>query len=607
MKNPINDVNEYLRIFRIYVGKQMYLVFLLTFFATLSETVGLVMLLPLFETLGLDAGGTEQGIGSPPVELSITAEYSYALLEYLGINISANSIIAFIVVSFMIKGFLMFLALGFNAYLRGRLLESVKTKLFIKYSNMSYFYYAERDTGYFINVINEQINLMIQSFFFISQLVTQIVNLFIYLAFAFLIAWEFGLMASIGSFLIFITFRPINTYVRKLSRKKAKDEGRLANFLIQVLHSYKYLSATDQVSQAGISVRKTISKLASYQKLTGIASSFTQAIREPIILTLVMLIVMVQVVKYGQPIATIMVSILLFYRGLTSALSVQSFWQKTLESSGSIELIHNEFSQQNKHKESDGDKKIGCFRKSISFADVSFNYKGNKKNILKNINLEIPVLSSTAFVGESGSGKSTLLSLITILFKPTKGKVLIDGIISTEIEKSSWRRQIGYVSQEGVVFDDTIANNICLSGDSDKGCTIKDVKQAAKQAFLHEFVESLPKGYQTQVGDRGIRLSGGQRQRLFIARELYRKPSLLILDEATSALDSESEKAIQKSIDDLKGKITLIIVAHRLSTVRNSDNVNVLDKGEIIEKGSYEELKNDINSKFNRLIKMQSL
>ena len=361
------------------------------------------------------------------------------------------------------------------------------------------------------------------------------------------------------------------------------------------------------MSQAGISVRKTISKLASYQKLTGIASSFTQAIREPIILTLVMLIVMVQVVKFGQPIATIMVSILLFYRGLTSALSVQSFWQKTLESSGSIELIHNEFSQQNKHKESDGDKKIGCFRKSISFADVSFNYKGNKKNILKNINLEIPVLSSTAFVGESGSGKSTLLSLITILFKPTKGKVLIDGIISTEIEKSSWRRQIGYVSQEGVVFDDTIANNICLSGDSDKGCTIKDVKQAAKQAFLHEFVESLPKGYQTQVGDRGIRLSGGQRQRLFIARELYRKPSLLILDEATSALDSESEKAIQKSIDDLKGKITLIIVAHRLSTVRNSDYVNVLDKGEIIEKGSYEELKNDINSKFNRLIKMQSL
>jgi len=607
MNNPINDVIEYLRIFRIYVGKQMYLVFLFTFFATLSETVGLVMLLPLFETLGLDDSGAGQEIGSSSVELSAAAEYSYAFLEFLSIDISATSIIVFIIVSFLIKGFLTFFALGFNAYLRGRLLESVKTKLFMKYSHMSYSYYTERDAGYFINVINEQINLMIQSFFFISQLVTQIINLLVYLIFAFIIAWEFGLMALIGSLLIFIAFRSLNTYVRKLSRKRAKEEGKLAKLLIQVLHAYKYLSATDQVSKVGTSIKKTISQLASYQKLTGIASSFTQAIREPIIIILVMSIIMIQVVKFEQPIAPIMVSILLFYRGLNSALAVQSFWQKTLESIGSVELIHSEFSEQNKYQEKNGVKKIGQFKKSISFNNVCFNYKYDKKYVLKNITLEIPALSSTAFVGESGSGKSTLLDIIAILHKPTHGKVLIDGVLSTEVETSSWRRQIGYVSQEAVIFDDTIAHNICLSSDRNEEYNMSDVKQAAKQAFIHEYIESLPDGYKTVVGDRGVRLSGGQRQRLFIARELYRKPNLLILDEATSSLDSESENAIQKSIDDLKGKITLIIVAHRLSTVRNADFINVLDKGEIIEKGSFIELKNDNNSKFNRLIKMQSL
>ena len=155
---------------------------------------------------------------------------------------------------------------------------------------------------------------------------------------------------------------------------------------------------------------------------------------------------------------------------------------------------------------------------------------------------------------------------------PISGEIYVDDINGREILKNSWRSQLGYVSQETIIFDDSIANNICMwSGDykNDKKL-LSDIREAAKQANILDFIDSLEDGFDSMVGDRGILLSGGQRQRLFVARELFRKPNLLILDEATSALDSESEKEIQKSIDNLKGKITVIVIAHRLSTIKLS-------------------------------------
>ena len=159
------------------------------------------------------------------------------------------------------------------------------------------------------------------------------------------------------------------------------------------------------------------------------------------------------------------------------------------------------------------------------------------------------------------------------------------------------------------MFDDSIANNICMwKGDPNRDqALMQRVREAARQAHIAHFIEELPQGYDTMVGDRGIRLSGGQRQRLFIARELFRKPSLLILDEATSALDTESERYIQQSIDALKGQITVVIIAHRLSTIRNVDHVFVFDKGRLVEQGPYETLRDAQGSRFGKLVAMQSL
>ncbi|HYW34936.1 MAG TPA: ATP-binding cassette domain-containing protein, partial [Balneolaceae bacterium] len=228
---------------------------------------------------------------------------------------------------------------------------------------------------------------------------------------------------------------------------------------------------------------------------------------------------------------------------------------------------------------------------------------------IKNIDLTIPARSTVAFVGESGAGKSTLVDTLNLLLKPQKGRIRIDGTDSREVELHSWRRQIGYVSQETVVFDDTVANNISLwTGDYAKDKMFRgQVRDAAKKAHAHNFIMDLPGGYQTRVGDRGVRLSGGQRQRLFIARELFKRPNLLILDEATSALDTESERYIQESIDALKGEITVVIIAHRLSTIKNVDLVFVLDDGRLLEGGSYRALSMQRKSRFREMVEMQSL
>ena len=288
--------------------------------------------------------------------------------------------------------------------------------------------------------------------------------------------------------------------------------------------------------------------------------------------------------------------------------ALQSSFQGTFQYIGSMELVHNEFINQKTHQSEDGDHNIGNFKNSIAFKNVSFSYDSNNK-VLESISLNIPFKSSTAFVGESGAGKTTLVDLITLTNENYEGEILIDGLNSKKINKSSWRTQIGYVSQDTLIFDDTIANNISMwSGDIvDNEKLLERVTDAADQANILEFIQSLPNGFNTFVGDRGILLSGGQKQRLFIARELFRKPKILILDEATSALDSESEKSIQKSVEALKGKITVIIIAHRLSTIKDVDTIHLIRNGKIVESGKYSHLMNNSKSQFKKLVNLQKL
>ncbi|MEQ8417984.1 MAG: ABC transporter ATP-binding protein [Imperialibacter sp.] len=243
---------------------------------------------------------------------------------------------------------------------------------------------------------------------------------------------------------------------------------------------------------------------------------------------------------------------------------------------------------------------LPSFSTSIEFKNVSFAYE--KELVLKNINLSIPKGKTVALVGPSGGGKSTLSDLIPRFYDPNEGEVCIDGKPLTSYTMDSIRKQMGIVTQESILFNDTVLNNIAFGvADADE----EKVIAAAKIANAHEFIAEMPEGYYTEIGDRGVKLSGGQRQRLSIARAIFKNPPILILDEATSALDSESEKLVQEALTNLMKNRTSVVIAHRLSTIQNADLIVVLQNGEIAEQGTHNELIARAGL-YSRLIEMQS-
>lgn len=596
--NPFSGALVTLNVFRRRVGKRMYLVFALALAAGLAEGIGISLLLPLLAALDI---GYEAGQSVPDVLAW--------LVGAIGIEGSLAGMLLMIATMFILKGVLVFGHRGYTGYLNAQLLRELKGDLFAAYGRMDYDYYASRNTGHFVNVITVQVDRFLAAFMSFNGFLTRVLQSTAYLLFAMLLAWQFGLMMIAVGLLVLAMFAGLNRHVRTLSRLTSTETGYLNKLLVQTMQAFKYLTSTHGTERVANGVYGSVRRVTDYQMRQQLWSAFTGSISEPISVLMILLIIGIQVGFFQQPLAPILVAIVLFYRGMSQLLQVQSLWQNTLNNMGAVDMVEDECKALETHREKGGERIIGPLQHGIELNNVSFSYSSEVAPALRDISLIIPARSTVALVGESGAGKSTFVDLLTLVLKPQSGQILIDDVPGSEIRLDSWRKQIGYVSQETVIFDDTIAGNIALmDGDPTIDTDVFDrVREAVERAHLTQFVDSLPNGYQTVVGDRGIRLSGGQRQRLFIARELYKSPKLLILDEATSALDTESEQAIQASIDELHGSMTVVIIAHRLSTIRNVDHVFVLGEGRLVEHGPYEELRDADRSRFKRLLALQRL
>jgi subfamily B ATP-binding cassette protein MsbA len=238
---------------------------------------------------------------------------------------------------------------------------------------------------------------------------------------------------------------------------------------------------------------------------------------------------------------------------------------------------------------------------NIEFKGVSFRYPENEDLALNEIDIKIREGELIAVVGHSGAGKSTMMDLVAGFWYPTKGDIIIDGINIRELSLKSLRQHIGLVTQDVILFNETIKTNLHLGRPN---ASDEEIVEAAKAAYAHEFIEDLPDGYETNIGERGVRLSGGQKQRITIARAILKNPEILIFDEATSSLDSDSESKIQKAIENIIPGRTTIIIAHRLSTIRKADRILVMDRGKIIQDGQHKELL-DKDGIYRELYKMQ--
>jgi ABC-type multidrug transport system fused ATPase/permease subunit len=595
----IKDIVYYFSIFKKYLGYRIYIIFALTILAALTEAFGITLILPLIEMVEMDMG--DEGVSGITLRLQ-------RILNFIGIGHSMIGILLFIGFVFFIKGLIKFIEGAYKAILQANLQLEIKQKVFDYYSTMNYNYYSSYNTGHFINIIGGQINKLIRTFDSFKRFISEIIITCAFLAVAFLISWRFAGMAAIAGVIILLFFRRLNNYVKKLSIKTSKEQGTLNKFLVQTLHAWKYLTSTAQTHHLRKRVFQSIFRLSRYMRNQGIARGFTMALKEPVSIMLILAIIIVQIAVFDAPLAPIFVSLILIHRAMGHVMTIQNDWQNTMNTIGSLEMVENEINNVVKNLEENGTIRLDSFRESIKLINVCFAYNMNEGNVLNYIDLTIKANTTIAFVGESGAGKSTLVDMLTLLLRPDKGEVLIDNIPHYDVELTSWRSQIGYVSQDTVVFDDTIANNICMwLGDYNNDERIRhEIELSAKRAYALQFINTLPQGFNTVVGDRGVRLSGGQKQRLFIARELFKKPRFLILDEATSALDSESEKYIKESIDNLKGSTTVAIIAHRLSTIRNADLIYVMEKGRLVESGTYEDLVASGRG-FHKMVELQAL
>ena len=307
---------------------------------------------------------------------------------------------------------------------------------------------------------------------------------------------------------------------------------------------------------------------------------------------LIILYMMMQTGNFYNSLPIISLYVFAGYRLIPALQKIYSSLTQLAFAGPSLEKLYSDLMNLNQYNKSMNED-ILTFNKDITLSNITYNYPNASRRALENINLTIFAKSTSGFVGSTGCGKTTVVDIILGLLEPNKGTIKVDGKIIAEQNLRNWQSSIGYVPQQIYLSDDTIAANIAFGLESEY-IDQNTIEKVSKIANLHEFVTNeLPKQYQTIIGERGIRLSGGQRQRIGIARALYRNPKLLILDEATSALDNETEKLVIRAINNLSKDITIILIAHRLNTVKNCNIIFQLDKGKLKNKGTFEELIND--------------
>ena len=505
---------------------------------------------------------------------------------------------------FAVKGGLKFVETALGFFIQSWLAQRLRNQFIAAYAGMDYQYYTAKPSGYFTHLVTSEVTRVQDAFAKFITAVSCVAIASPYIAIAFFLHWRATVLVILLGGLLYLPLAFVMTRSRRASLKVSHTNETMHSFLIQTLQAFKYLRSTSRFAPLQQRINETAQTLSRLEFRMGLGTALFHAVKEPIALILIISILSWQVYFAEEAVLPIVAVLLLIYRAVVALTHFQFEWQLFMKSVGAVKVITQALQHIQQHQEPDGEQVVGELKHQIQLEGVSLRF--GEQHILRNLHLHIPAKQTIALVGESGSGKSTLVDVITGLLRPTAGKITLDGIPYTQINLRQWREHIGYVTQEVVMFDDTIANNLSLWADPSEA-TFKNLEHSAKAALAAPFIAAMPHQYESLVGDRGVKLSGGQRQRISIARELFKEPQLLILDEATSALDSDSERSIQQSIEKLKGKVTILIIAHRLSTLRNADVIYVLQNGSIVEQGPFAELLQREGSYFQRMCHAQNL
>jgi ABC-type multidrug transport system fused ATPase/permease subunit len=523
-------------------------------------------------------------------------------IEALGFGLNLNVILIVMVALFIFKSVLKFYDGIWKTKLQMEFVKKLRYEMVDGLGGMGYKDFVKLDAGKIQNTLSGEVFKVTYSFLTYFSTIQFMVLLAVYLGLALITNFQFALLVGIGGFLSNFIFKAIFKYTEKASVGVTAFNHEFQSYLIQSIHNFKYLKATDYFSKYKLKLKAIIDSIEEKQKKIGVYNSFLSSIREPIVLIIVAVVILLQVNYLGGQVAAIMASLLLFYRALNCLISLQTSWQGFVAHYGGIVAAMELTDQFRSIQEPTEERPSTGQLREIEMSNMTFAYKLGFP-VLKNINLNIEPLKTLALVGGSGSGKTTMVNLIIGLLEPTEGEITVNSQNRHQFDKSSYRRRFGYITQEAVIFSDDIFNNVTF-WDEKTPENLEKFAEAIRLANIEEFVASLPEKENTKLGDNGMLVSGGQKQRISIARELYKDVDILILDEATSALDSETERSIQENIDNLRGKYTIIIVAHRLSTVKKADKILVLNSGDIVSEGNFEQLV-ESSSLFKKMVELQ--
>lgn len=576
------------------LGYRIFIAMFLNICVGVLDGFGLAMFLPLLQMVG-DNSVDKGGLGN--------LNFLWDGMESLGWSPTLSGVLMMMTFFFILKGLAQYIKGIYGVFLKQFFIKTMRINLSNALAKMSYKSFVVTDAGRIQNTITGEVMRMSKAYLGYFGAFQQTVMVMVYMIFAVLIDAKFAILICIGGGLTNFIYNRIYKLTKISSRKLTKGLNFYQGLILQFVHNFKYLKATGYLKEYNNKLKKSIEKIEKHNKKIGKLGSLVTAIREPVLIIVVSVVILIQVNFLDGSIGTILLSLLFFYRALSALIQLQTYYNEFLAVSGSMNNMTAFEQELEKSIEPEGNLMIERFEHKIMLKNIGFGYL--EELIIKNINLEIKKNETVAIVGESGSGKTTLVNIITALMPVREGRVLIDGVDSMHLNRGSFQRRIGYITQDPVIFTDTVFNNISFWSEPTPE-NLKRFWRAIQQASIDDFISELPKREHTILGNNGINLSGGQKQRISIARELFKDVDILVLDEATSALDSETEEAIQKSMEDLKGKYTIILVSHRLSTIRNADRIIVMNNGEIVNEGSFSELVLN-SSKFKKMVELQDL
>ncbi|MED0952681.1 ABC transporter ATP-binding protein [Bacillus mobilis] len=565
---------------------------------SLLEGIGIILLIPMISMTGIINIGEETTFIAPVSRFLQDFPKTASLVSILGIYI-----LIVLGQNLLQRNITLRDARTQQAFIRELRIETYSMILKAKWS----FFLEKRKTN-LINILTTELARVSYGVNLILQLLAAILFTFIQVGIAFLLSPQITIFVLVFGLLFLVASR---VFIKKARILGGKTSELAKDYLSGITDHFNGIKdiKSNTLEASRLDWLQSITKKMSNEQMEYMRiRSNSQLFYKVSMAILIAFFLLLSVSMFQAQPTQLLLIILIFSRLWPRFMTIQSnleqlaasipafksLWELQKECKEAIEMqdIH-----QQKHI------KPICIEQGIECKDVHFRYnKQESLYALQNINVQIPINSMTAIVGHSGAGKSTLIDVLMGLIQPEKGQVLIDGTPLTTDNLLSLRRTISYVPQDPFLFNASIRENLLMI---EPNASEEQIWSALKFAAAAEFVQTLPNGLDTLIGDRGVRLSGGERQRLVLARAILRKPSILVLDEATSALDTENEVKIQSAIEKLKGTMTIVVIAHRLSTIRNADQVIVLGKGEIVQIGEFNQLAKERKGVFRNLLGSQ--